>query len=253
MALAAGQLDTVECASAGGECAGRNEKCPRRPVSGRQTVMVGRGLGANPAVGAPRRLTINPGSASFAVPRGSVDHLNRFRENDGAHFSSRRSLNRYVKSGSGSDNRIRYEFEFSEETELRQGWRSRTPRPLRRRVLLKQTSKPLSENHDDVHREFLRRCGQALFVLGAQGCPDSPLHLASLSKSKDDELTDSLTPPQTCLRQTPRRHAAGRRPRSATCAPTPLAPRVYASCATAVHSIASPPANSASPPAPLPP
>jgi hypothetical protein len=45
------------------------------PVSGRQTVMVGRGLAANPAAGAPRRLTIDPGSAGFGVPRGAVNHL----------------------------------------------------------------------------------------------------------------------------------------------------------------------------------
>jgi hypothetical protein len=52
-------------------------KVPTPPVSGRQTVMVGRGLAANPAMGATHRLTINPGSASFGVPRGSVSHLNR--------------------------------------------------------------------------------------------------------------------------------------------------------------------------------
>lgn len=45
------------------------------PGSGRKTVMVGLGLGANPGVGAPRHLTINPGSAGFGVPRGSVRHL----------------------------------------------------------------------------------------------------------------------------------------------------------------------------------
>jgi hypothetical protein len=45
------------------------------PVSGRQMIMVGRGLAANPATGAPRRLTIEPGSAGFGVPRGAVDHL----------------------------------------------------------------------------------------------------------------------------------------------------------------------------------
>jgi len=52
-------------------------KVPTPPVRGRQTVMVGQGLAANPAVGAPRRLTINPGSAGFGVPRGSVRHLDR--------------------------------------------------------------------------------------------------------------------------------------------------------------------------------
>ncbi|MGD0793524.1 MAG: FecR family protein [Terriglobales bacterium] len=52
-------------------------KVPTVPASGHQTVMVGRGLAANPAAGAPRRLTINPGSASFGVPRGSVRHLDR--------------------------------------------------------------------------------------------------------------------------------------------------------------------------------
>jgi FecR protein len=50
-------------------------KVPTPPVRGHQTVMVGLGLAANPAVGAPRRLTINPGSAGFGVPRGSVRHL----------------------------------------------------------------------------------------------------------------------------------------------------------------------------------
>jgi len=52
-------------------------KVPTAPASGHQTVMVGLGLAANPATGAPRRLTINPGSASFGVPRGSVRHLDR--------------------------------------------------------------------------------------------------------------------------------------------------------------------------------
>jgi FecR protein len=52
-------------------------KVPTPPVRGHQTVMVGLGLAANPAVGAPRRLTINPGSAGFGVPRGSVRHLDR--------------------------------------------------------------------------------------------------------------------------------------------------------------------------------
>jgi hypothetical protein len=52
-------------------------KVPTPPVRGHQTVMVGRGLAANPAAGAPRRLTINPGSAGFGVPRGSVRHLDR--------------------------------------------------------------------------------------------------------------------------------------------------------------------------------
>lgn len=50
---------------------------PAAPASGRQTVMVGLGLAANPATGAPRRLTINPGSAGFGVPRGSINHLDR--------------------------------------------------------------------------------------------------------------------------------------------------------------------------------
>jgi hypothetical protein len=54
-------------------------KVPTPPVRGHQTVMVGLGLAANPSVeaGAPRRLTINPGSAGFGVPRGSVRHLDR--------------------------------------------------------------------------------------------------------------------------------------------------------------------------------
>ena len=48
---------------------------PTAPVSGHQTVMVGKGLTIHPAI-ASRRLTINPGSASFGVPR-SVRHLDR--------------------------------------------------------------------------------------------------------------------------------------------------------------------------------
>ncbi len=54
-------------------------KVPTAPASGHQTVMVGLGLAANPAVGvgAPHRLTINPGSAGFGVPRGSVRNLDR--------------------------------------------------------------------------------------------------------------------------------------------------------------------------------
>src|SRR5216684_4296803 len=52
-------------------------KVPTPPVRGHQTQMVGLGLAANPAPGAPRRLTINPGSAGFGVPRGSVSHLDR--------------------------------------------------------------------------------------------------------------------------------------------------------------------------------
>ena len=50
---------------------------PRPPVLGGLTVMVGRGLTANPAPGAPHRLIINPGSAGFGVPRGSVQHIDR--------------------------------------------------------------------------------------------------------------------------------------------------------------------------------
>jgi hypothetical protein len=52
-------------------------KVPTAPASGHKTVMVGLGLAANPAAGAPRRLTINPDSAGFGVPRGSVNHLDR--------------------------------------------------------------------------------------------------------------------------------------------------------------------------------
>jgi len=52
-------------------------KLPTPPVIGHQTVMVGRGLSANPATGAPHHLTINPDSAGFGVPRGSVRHLDR--------------------------------------------------------------------------------------------------------------------------------------------------------------------------------
>ncbi len=52
-------------------------KLPTPPVRGHQTVMVGLGLAANPALGGPRRLTINPGSAGIGVPRGSVNRLDR--------------------------------------------------------------------------------------------------------------------------------------------------------------------------------
>jgi len=54
-------------------------KVPTPPASGHQTVMVGLGLAANPGagVGAPHHLTINPGSAGFGVPRGSVRNLDR--------------------------------------------------------------------------------------------------------------------------------------------------------------------------------
>ena len=50
---------------------------PIAPASGPRTVMVGRGLAAYSAGEAPRRLTINPGSAGFGVPRGSISHLDR--------------------------------------------------------------------------------------------------------------------------------------------------------------------------------
>jgi len=49
---------------------------PKPPIRGRQTVIVGRGLAANPAM-PPSRLAINPGSAGFGVPRGTVRHLDR--------------------------------------------------------------------------------------------------------------------------------------------------------------------------------
>jgi hypothetical protein len=52
-------------------------RVPTPPVRGHQTVMVGLGLAANPVAGASRRLTINPGSAGFGVPRGSVRNLDR--------------------------------------------------------------------------------------------------------------------------------------------------------------------------------
>jgi hypothetical protein len=51
---------------------------PTAPKVGRQTVMVGRGLAVEPATGTPGRLTINPGSAGFGLPRGSVSHLDHF-------------------------------------------------------------------------------------------------------------------------------------------------------------------------------
>ena len=48
---------------------------PTAPASGPQTVMLGLGLAAYPAGDPPSRLTINPGSAGFGVPRGSIDRL----------------------------------------------------------------------------------------------------------------------------------------------------------------------------------
>jgi hypothetical protein len=48
---------------------------PKPPLSGHQTVLVGKGLTANPVM-ASGKLTINPGSAGLGVPRGSVNHLN---------------------------------------------------------------------------------------------------------------------------------------------------------------------------------
>jgi FecR protein len=50
-------------------------KIPTAPTGGHHTVIVGRGLSANPVAIASRRFTINPGSAGFGVPRGSIDHL----------------------------------------------------------------------------------------------------------------------------------------------------------------------------------
>ena len=47
---------------------------PTAPVSGHQTIMVGKGLTTHPAI--VSRLTINPGSAGFGVPR-SVRHLDQ--------------------------------------------------------------------------------------------------------------------------------------------------------------------------------
>jgi len=49
---------------------------PKPPVRGTGTVMVGRGLMANSA-NPPSRLTLNPGSAGFGVPRGSVHDFAR--------------------------------------------------------------------------------------------------------------------------------------------------------------------------------
>jgi FecR protein len=48
---------------------------PTPPVSGHQTVLVGKGLTANPGI-ASGKLTLTPGSAGFGVPRGSVHNLN---------------------------------------------------------------------------------------------------------------------------------------------------------------------------------
>jgi hypothetical protein len=48
---------------------------PRPPLVGHTPIMVGRGLRVNPAPGPPHRLIINPGSAGYGVPRGTVQHL----------------------------------------------------------------------------------------------------------------------------------------------------------------------------------
>jgi len=49
-------------------------KLPVAPVGGRRTMLVGRGLMSTAAVNTGK-LTIQPGSAGFGVPRGSVAHL----------------------------------------------------------------------------------------------------------------------------------------------------------------------------------
>lgn len=49
---------------------------PKPPIRGRQLVIVGRGLAGNPA-NPSARLAIDPGSAGFGVPRGTVRHLDR--------------------------------------------------------------------------------------------------------------------------------------------------------------------------------
>jgi len=48
---------------------------PTPPVRSRVTVMVGKGLTANPPTATPRRIAISPGSAGLGVPRGSVRNL----------------------------------------------------------------------------------------------------------------------------------------------------------------------------------
>ncbi|MFZ1917668.1 MAG: FecR family protein [Terriglobales bacterium] len=50
-------------------------RLPAPPVSGHQTVLLGKGLTANPMM-ASGKLTIKPGSAGLGVPRGSVHNLN---------------------------------------------------------------------------------------------------------------------------------------------------------------------------------
>jgi FecR protein len=54
-------------------------KIAAAPLSGHKTVMVGMGLTANP-IGAPHKVTINPGSAGLGVPRGSVRHLDHLAQ-----------------------------------------------------------------------------------------------------------------------------------------------------------------------------
>ena len=55
---------------------------PKPPVSGHQTVLVGRGLTAYPSR-PPSRLSINPGSAGLGVPRGSVRDFSRVAKEAG--------------------------------------------------------------------------------------------------------------------------------------------------------------------------
>ncbi len=99
-------------------------KVPTPPASGNQTVMVGLGLAAYPAGEAPRRLTINPGSAGFGVPRGSVRSPRPLRENNESNFSSSRSLDGSASFGHATGIRLRYDFKFKSWSRSRSRSRS---------------------------------------------------------------------------------------------------------------------------------
>jgi len=48
---------------------------PQPPIRTRATAMVGKGLAVNPVRGPVERITINPGSAGFGIPRGAIRNL----------------------------------------------------------------------------------------------------------------------------------------------------------------------------------
>ena len=128
-------------------------KVPTPPVRGHQTVMVGQGLAANPVVGAPRRLTINPGSAGFGVPRGSVRNLDHVAKTMDRTSRPVVATNRPASFDHDIADRLGYAFKLPPEAG-RQEWlrrhrRTGQPRP-RRRVL---TETALSIQHSALSPE----------------------------------------------------------------------------------------------------